>query len=364
MDALLLKRMLSCFAGCESSYFPVVGDRQQRGEWGGALVIAHCAPGKQEYLRGNYGDLAMGKGIALIKSESVCPQRMDVVVKNRVFGLVALGAIISGGLVFGGSPAVAAACVSSFTNKTTTVGLGDNAVFGVSVVGSSVFAATAGGLSISTDGGATFTNKTTADGLGNIRVDGVYAVGSNVFAATDGGLSISTDGGATFTNKTTTDGLGDNFVHGVYAVGSNVYAATDGGLSISTDGGTSFTNKSTTDGLGWPSASGVYVVGNNVYAATAGGLSISTDGGATFTNKTTADGLGNNIVDHVYADDGNVYAATRGGLSISADCASLPTLAQTGADLSLVVVGSGMSALMVFVGVAAIRASRRKLTSN
>jgi hypothetical protein len=41
---------------------------------------------------------------------------MDVVVKNKAFGLVALGAIVSAGLVFGGSPAVAAACLSSFTN--------------------------------------------------------------------------------------------------------------------------------------------------------------------------------------------------------------------------------------------------------
>ena len=82
---------------------------------------------------------------------------------------------------------------------------------------------------------STFTNKTTADGLGNNFVLGVYAVGSNVYAATIDGLSISTDGGATFTNRTTADGLGDNFVLGVYAVGSNVYAATAGGLSISAD---------------------------------------------------------------------------------------------------------------------------------
>jgi hypothetical protein len=60
-------------------------------------------------------------------------------------------------------------------------------------------------------------------------------VGSNVYAATFGGLSISTDGGTTFTNKTTTDGLGDDLVIGVYVDGSNVYAATQGGLSISTD---------------------------------------------------------------------------------------------------------------------------------
>ncbi len=79
----------------------------------------------------------------------------------------------------------------------------------------------------------TFTNKTTADGLGSNVVYGVYASGTTVYAATFGGLSISTDGGATFTNKTTADGLGNNSVRGVYASGTTVYAATNGGLSSS-----------------------------------------------------------------------------------------------------------------------------------
>ena len=130
----------------------------------------------------------------------------------------------------------------------------------------------------------------------------------------------------------------------------------------------SFTNKTTADGLGRDAVTGVYVVGSNAYAATGGGLSISTDGGASFTSKTTSNGLGNNIVWGVYVDGSNVYAATDGGLSISADCASPPPLPpilpETGADPSLVLVGSGMSALLLFVGAAAILASRRKRASD
>ena len=61
---------------------------------------------------------------------------------------------------------------------------------------------------------------------------GVYASGSNIYAATDGGLSISTNGGSSFTNYTTTSGLVGNQVRGVYASGSNIYVATLGGLSI------------------------------------------------------------------------------------------------------------------------------------
>ena len=167
---------------------------------------------------------------------------------------------------------------------------------------------------------STFTNKTAADGLGINFVSGVYADGLNVYAATGGGLSISTDGGASFTNRTTADGLGINFVFGVYADGLNVYAATLSGLSISTNGGATFTNK-ITPAIADDTVNGVYADGLNVYAATDGGLSISTDGGATFTTV-TAPAIGNDFVSGVYADGSNVYAATDGGLSISADCVS------------------------------------------
>jgi hypothetical protein len=129
-------------------------------------------------------------------------------------------------------------------------------------------------LSLSTDGGLTFTNKTTADGLGDNTVNGVFASGSTVYAATDGGLSISTNGGDSFTNRTTTNsGLGRNDVYGVFASGSTVYAATGGGLSISTDGGATFNNTTTANGLGADYVTGVFASDSKVYAATFGGLS-------------------------------------------------------------------------------------------
>jgi len=120
----------------------------------------------------------------------------------------------------------------TFTNYTTSSGLGNNFVSGVYASGSIIYAATSGGLSISTNGGSSFTNYTTSSGLGNNNVRGVYASGSNIYAATGGGLSISTNGGSSFTNYTTANGLGNNLVRGVYASGSNIYGATGGGLSI------------------------------------------------------------------------------------------------------------------------------------
>ncbi len=213
----------------------------------------------------------------------------------------------------------------SYTNKTTADGLGGNSVRAVYGAGSTVFAATDGGLSISTNGGTTFTNKNTTNGLPIRDVRGVYAVGSRIYAATwGGGLAISTDGGNTFSTKTTDDGLGSSFVAKVFAVGNTVYAATYGGLSLSGDGGNTFINKYFT-GAGNISVNGVYAVGTTVYAACGGyysfegGLKISVDGGNSFITRTTADGLGDNWVNAVYAVGSTVYAATDKGLSISTD---------------------------------------------
>jgi hypothetical protein len=207
----------------------------------------------------------------------------------------------------------------SFINKTTTNGLGSNNCKDVIESGETIYAATGGGLSISTDDGTSFINRTTADGLGNIFCLEVYESGGTIYVSTYGGLSISTDGGTSFVNKTTTDGLGSNSISGAYESSGTIYVATSGGLSISTDGGTSFINKTTTDGLGNNSCSGVYESNGTIYAATIGGISISTDGGTSFMNKTTADGLGHDYCSGVYESNGTIYTATRGGISMSTD---------------------------------------------
>jgi hypothetical protein len=49
---------------------------------------------------------------------------------------------------------------------------------------------------------AKYTNKTTSDGLGANSVYVVYVSGSTVYAETIRGLSISINGGTNFTNKT------------------------------------------------------------------------------------------------------------------------------------------------------------------
>ena len=160
----------------------------------------------------------------------------------------------------------------------------------------------------------------------------VYAVGSTVYAATNGGLSISTDGGANFNNRTTVQGLGGNVVLDVYALGSTVYAATGGGLSISTDGGANFLNRIVADGLPSATQRSVYVVGGDVYAGTLGGLGISTDGGENFISRTTDNGLGDSDVNDVFVVGNAVYLATQDGISISSSCGTISSDSSDSSD--------------------------------
>jgi hypothetical protein len=63
----------------------------------------------------------------------------------------------------------------------------------------------------------------------------VYESSGTIYAGTAGGLSITTNGGLTFTNYTITEGLANNRVFSVYESGGTVYAGTfGGGLSIGT----------------------------------------------------------------------------------------------------------------------------------
>ena len=278
---------------------------------------------------------------------------------RKVLIAVASLTVVLGG--FSIAPSASAADSGlQYSNRTTANGLGSNWVQAVFVDGSNVYAATGpegyssptgGGLSISTDGGATFANKTTTDGLGSNDVRGVFVVGSTIYAATypvgypgtGGGLSISTDGGTTWTTKTSAV-LGSNFVTSVYVVAGtpntiyvgtklNDYTAYDGGLSISTDGGATWTTKksglaagdlcSTVDpsNPGSPNyncntVNDVYVNGLNIYLATGRGLVYSNDGGSTFSNVDS--GLGQMSAKGVSTSGSNVYVSAH-GLNISRD---------------------------------------------
>ncbi len=159
-------------------------------------------------------------------------------------------------------------------------------VWSVYAVDDTVYAGTDNrGLRISSDAGATFPiDRRIVDGLAADGVRSVYAVGSTVytggtrdfFTSGTGGVSISTNGGATFSYDDSRSGLGSDEVYSVYVTGGTIYAATRGGLSLSSDGGATYTNYSTSNSsIVSNEVLGVFARGGAVYAATDSGLSIS-----------------------------------------------------------------------------------------
>lgn len=252
---------------------------------------------------------------------------------------------------------------ASFTNRTTAHGLASNYVTGFFVDGTTVYAYhstyASTGFSYSTNGCTSFLIRNQAtNSLPSNSVYGIWANGAIIYAATSGGVGISTDGGVTFSTRTTTQGLGHNMVRSIAVLSGNIYAGTNSGVSVSTNSGTSFTNyagcgaaegmatngtrvyiatwgnglyytdnggvtcnqRSMNQGLRDVIVSDVYVDGNYVVASTWGGLAISNDGGATFNNRTPANSsIGDWSVYGIQVVGSTIYAATFGGLSISTD---------------------------------------------
>jgi hypothetical protein len=96
--------------------------------------------------------------------------------------------------------------------------------------GQNVFAGTEGGVSVSTNNGASWT----AAGLTNTRVYALAVSGSNLFAGTDGGVSISSNSGVSWTEVNI--GLTDSYVSAFGVSGSSLFALTNSeGVFLSTN---------------------------------------------------------------------------------------------------------------------------------
>jgi hypothetical protein len=137
-------------------------------------------------------------------------------------------------------------------------------------------------LFVSLDGGSTWGEKSTSDGPGNERVFRVFISGGVVFVAgRDGypgsvpwGVSFSTDGGATWTTKTVTDGLGSNDVTDVLVSDGKFYAGTAEGISISDDGGKTWSSKTGPYSFGRAHVGHLFVLEKSIYASTGNGLAV------------------------------------------------------------------------------------------
>jgi photosystem II stability/assembly factor-like uncharacterized protein len=120
------------------------------------------------------------------------------------------------------------------------------------------------------NGGSAWTNYTTVNGLGSTRVTGVAFSGSTIVAATDGGVSVSTDDGANWKNYSTI-----SLPSRVAISGTSIYVGSSltGGLFLSTDNGASWLT--CTNGLASPQVSGIVVSDSKVYVSGYLGLSVS-----------------------------------------------------------------------------------------
>ncbi|MEK6624504.1 MAG: two-component regulator propeller domain-containing protein [Bdellovibrionota bacterium] len=218
----------------------------------------------------------------------------------------------------------------SFYSKKIADLLGSNTVYRVFVNNGKIYAATAGGLSISSISPTNeeyFVNRTSANSsLIHNTVYSVKANGDKIYAATNAGFSISNDGGQSFGSKVLGSGGigGNNAVNDVFVTeDGTIYLATNGlGVAISTNEGINFEMKNKVDnGLASNTVYRVFVDKNsNLWAATSAGLSSLAVGARTFVTNDFYDGLASNTVLGIYVDNGGkVYASTSLGLSTSVD---------------------------------------------
>jgi hypothetical protein len=202
-------------------------------------------------------------------------------------------------------------CSPAFTN--TTAGFGTPVSFSIAKNGSNVYVATAQGLVISRNGGATYTEiKLPAE-----IINDVFVSGSNVYASTNQGLYVSTNNGSTFpTLFDTGNGIPILTIRASAATSNGgddyIYAATTSGLSRRVNAG-SFTTV-----LPGVSVADVFLEGTNVYVATNMGFYVSNDNGANFTSFTVVpNGLPSNNITAIFVKDGIIYAGTDNGIGIS-----------------------------------------------
>jgi len=148
-----------------------------------------------------------------------------------------------------------------------------------------------GGVYLSTNNGTSWTSAST--GLVGTRVSALVAIGTSLFAGTDKGVSVSTNNGTTWDARGLTTALVSSFL----VSGSNLFAGTSGhGIYLSTNNGANWNLART----GMPAATYVTSLaasGANLFAGAGDGVYISTNNGSSWSLINT--GLSANAVGSV-----------------------------------------------------------------
>ncbi len=178
-----------------------------------------------------------------------------------------------------------------------------------------IYAATAGGLSLSIDGGRSWTTYTSADGLSSSTANSVWVSGSGheatVYVGTSNGFSVYN--GATWTSNTSVLSA-SNPINAIAYDGYYVWAGTGTGLAYSSDGGTTWSQINAANGPGTKTINDLFILGSP-YAATSSGLYVQGVNG-----WGVVGGMSNNNLNTVFVDqNGSIYAGSTTGLEISID---------------------------------------------
>jgi hypothetical protein len=227
---------------------------------------------------------------------------------------------------------------TKWTNYTTANGLASSNITSVVVSGSgsgaTVFAGTAAnGISISN--GSTWSTWTISSGLGSDTINGLF-LGSSLYAATPGGLSVYN-----FDGTWTTGVIPAN---DVFVLGSFTYAA---GTQLSIYNGTALETSFSANAI-VPTGTKVNAVivdpYGDIFAATDKGLNVLPGGSSSFLPTPLLSGM---AVNRIFLDNnGDLYAASANGLYKIATAGATSIL--TGAVYCVYVDGAGT----IYVGTA------------
>lgn len=199
-----------------------------------------------------------------------------------------------------------ALCVPNADAQWTQIGPQGGSVTGFAVSGNTVYAATNGGVLISTDNGNDWTHSNL--GFLNGEVMCVAATSSKVFAGTWGDTLYSRDLNGLIWQKTS---LGDNYVQCLAVIGNDVFAGSyGGGVYLSTDEGATWTQMN--NGLTEHQVECFSVSGTNLFAGTASGVYLTTDKGSSWSKVSIGLGYNNTETISLAINGGNLYAGVWG----------------------------------------------------
>ncbi len=178
-----------------------------------------------------------------------------------------------------------------------------------------VFAATASGVSVTSNGGTNWITYNSADGLPDDSVRRVFHDGNRLYAGFySDGLAYSDDDSASWSSFSNFPG---QYVYSIYEFDGVIYTGTYyEGIVYSNDDGHSWSIIDSSDGLPDNTVYSLYADTNSLYIGTASGFAFSSDDGTHWWNLTVQDGLLNADVRDVFVDGEYVYLGTELGVAV------------------------------------------------